>query len=119
MSAKSQKKFEPKVKRNITLPLLKLSIGEPAYIQITSAMFVSKQIEDATGKNAMEPATLVNCINLESDEECQIIVPAVLQSILKEQFAEDSYVGKGFQLIKHPKQSGKRYHNFSVAELDL
>ena len=117
--AESTKAPSFKVKRNITLPLIKPQLDVPVYVKITSAVFEGKKIE-GNGDNAkMEPAHLFNCVNLESGEEAQMIAPAVLLGIFKDEFPEDSYVNKGFMITKHPKQSGKRYHAFSVAELEL
>lgn len=107
-----------KVKRNITLPLLKPAIDVPVYIKVTSPIFTGKAVQKA-GDSPMEPAKLVNCIDLETGEEAQIIVPAVLSGIFEDEFPENAYVGKGFQITKHAKVSGKRYHPFSVAELEL
>ena len=108
-----------KVKRNITLPLIKPAIDTPVYIKIASPMFVGKAIQKAGDGKNMEPATLVNCVNLETGEEAQIIVPAVLKGIFEDEFPDEAYVGKAFQITKHAKVSGKQYHNFSVAELEL
>ena len=111
--------FVPKVKRNITLPLIKPQIDVPVYIQVTSAVFVGKAIQKAGDGKDMEPAKLVNCVNLETGEEAQIIVPSVLNGIFEDEYPDQSYVNKGFQITKHAKASGKRYHAFSVAELEL
>ncbi len=111
--------FTPKVKRNITLPLIKPALDVPVYIKVTSAVFEGKKIEGTGDKAKMEPANLINCINLETGEDAQMIVPAVLKGIFEDEFDGDAYVGKGFMVTKHPKASGKRYHAFSVAELEL
>lgn len=114
--------FVPKIKRNITLPLIKPQLDVPVYVKVTGAVFVGKDITAAAGtsdKKKMEPAHLFNCINLETGEEAQMIVPAVLLSIFKDEFPDESYVGLGFSITKHAKASGKAYHPFSVAELEL
>lgn len=115
----SDKKPVFKVKRNITLPLIKPQLDVPVYIKVTGPMFKGKKIEGTGDKAKMEPAELLNCINLESGEEAQIIVPSVLKGIFNDEYPDDSYVNKGFMITKHPKASGKRYHPFSVAELEL
>lgn len=107
-----------KVKKNLTLPLLKPQLDTPFYITIDEAIFEGKKIDSGAQKD-MEAAHLANVTNLETGEKMQIIVPAVLLSILNESYADNAYVGKGFQITKHPKASGKRYHAFSVAELEL
>lgn len=107
-----------KVKRNITLPLIKPQIDVPVYIQITGPMFTGKKIDSGKTKD-MEPAEMVNCLNLETGEEAQMIVPSVLKGIFEDEYDSDAYVGLGFSVTKHAKASGKRYHPFSVAELEL
>lgn len=108
-----------KIKRSITLPLLKFVIGEAVYVKIDDAMFVGKELKGSGDKAKMEPATLVNCTNLETGEQCQLIIATVLKSILTEEFEDDSYVGKGFMITKGAKASGKSYNPYTVAELEL
>lgn len=108
-----------KIKKNITLPLMKPQIDVPVFIQVSSEMFVGKAVKKAGGGKDMEPATLVNCVNLETGEESQIIVPAVLKGIFEDEYPKSAYVGLGFRIVKHKQASGKKYHNFSVAELEL
>lgn len=119
MSEPQKSAFVPKVKKNITLPLIKPQIDKPVYIKVTSAIFVGKAVNKAGDNKDMEPAKLVNCVNLETGEEAQIIVPSVLNGIFSDEYPEDAYVGCGFQITKHAKANGKRYHQFSVAELEL
>ena len=133
--APSLNKF--KVKRNITLPLVKPQIDTPIYIKITEPMKIGKVVGD------MDAAMICNCIDLETGEAAQIILPSVLQGIFHDDFGAplygakekgaptemlepahddqtpDSYVGLGFQITKHAKASGKKYNPYSVAELDL
>ncbi|AUR98298.1 hypothetical protein NVP1249A_04 [Vibrio phage 1.249.A._10N.261.55.B9] len=108
-----------KVKRAITLPLLKFVIDQPIYVKLDEAMFVGKELKGSGDKAKMEPATLCNCTNLETGEQCQIIVATVLKSILEEEFPEAGYVGKGFMITKGAKASGKSYNPYTVAELEL
>jgi len=114
----------PAVKRHVVLPLIKPQIGRPVYIEVSGPMFDGKEIKDKkdpdTGEMvaSMAKAKLVNCIALETGEVAQIIVPAVLLGIFEDEYPNDAYVGKRFMLTKQAKASGKRYHNFSVAELE-
>lgn len=117
--AEEKKAFTPKVKKLITLPLLKFQIDEPVYIKFLEPMFTGKEIKGAGDKAKMEPATLANCVNLETGEECQIILATVLKSILTENYENDAYVGCGFQITKGKKASGKAYNPYAVAELEL
>ena len=114
----------PAVKRNITLPLIKPQIDKPVYIEVSGPMFEGKEIkdkkDDKTGEMvaSMAKATLLNCTDLQTGADSQIIVPAVLHGIFEDEYPKDAYVGKRFMLTKQAKASGKRYHNFSVAELE-
>ena len=133
--APSLNKF--KVKRNITLPLVKPQIDQPVYVKITDPMKIGKQVGD------MDAAMICNCIDLQTGEAAQIILPSVLQGIFHDDFGAplygakekgepttmlepphddqiaDAYVGLGFMITKHTKASGKKYNPYSVAELDL
>lgn len=102
-----------KVKRAITLPLFKMTCDQAAHVKITSKMFVGKQIGDK------QPAVIMHIIDLDTGEAAEMIVNTVLKEILEEVFPADDYVGRGFQLTKHAKKTGKEYHTFSVTELDL
>lgn len=110
--------FTPKVKKLLTMPLIKPAIDVPVFIKITSAMYVGKKMDSGASKD-MDPATLVHCINLETGEPAQIIIPAVLKGIFDDEYPNEAYVQKGFSLTKHAKSSGKKYHPFTVAELEL
>ena len=107
-----------RVIRHVTLPLLKCVIDTPVYVNITSPIFTGKETKQA-GDKKMEPAKLINCINLETGEDCQLIVGAVLESILTEEYAENSYVGRSFSITKGAKATGKQYNPYSVAEVEL
>lgn len=98
----------------ITVPLLKPAIDVPVYIRADAPIYVGKKIDDK-----MEAAHLLNCTNLESGEMNQLIIPAVLLSLFSETYENDSYVGKCFEVTKHPKPSGKGYHPFSLNEIEV
>lgn len=113
--------FEPKVKKLLTVPLLKLAVGEPRYIKVTSAMFVGKEIvskrANAVASNR-EPATLVNAINLDGGEQCQVICSAVVKGVFEDNYPQDGYVGKCFSLLKLERAAGKEYNGFKVVEIE-
>ena len=110
--------FTPKIKKLITLPLIKPQIDVPIYVHIVEKMFVGKDIKQSIGGKKMEPATLCNCVNMETGEVAQIIIPAVLHGIFDDEYPEDSYVGCAFMITKHSKIKDKNYHPFSVAEIE-
>lgn len=106
-----------KVAKRITLPLIKPQLEKPVFVLINEAVFVGKKIEQGTSKD-MEAAHIANVTDIETGEQAQIIVPSVLLGIFKDEYPDNSYVGKAFQLTKHAKASGKRYHAFTVIELE-
>lgn len=110
--------YIPRVKKILTLPLLKLKIGEPVYIKFTAPLFVGKLIEDSQTK---EPPTMANVINLPTGELVQIMLGSVLQGILKDDYPGDGFVGKSFMVTLAEKKRGKgagTYNTYSVAELE-
>jgi hypothetical protein len=111
--------FQFKVLKNVTLPLIKLEIDTPEYVKLTGTMFVGKEVKGTGDKAKMEPAVLCHCVNLQTGENAQIIVNAVVKENLNDNYPENSYVGKSFELIKHDKREGKRYNDFSITEIEV
>ena len=109
-------KYERKVA--LVLPVLKLLEESAVYVKIDGEMHVGSEQRSQTGKETMDPATVMPVTNIETGELGMIIVNTVLQGILSEKYPDASYVGKAFEIIKHAKRDGKRYHNFSVFEID-
>lgn len=103
------------VKKQVVLPQLKLVVGNEYFFKPTSEMYIGKKIEDDK-----DPATLMNGVNLETGEECLIVVPTVLASVLREAYEErdDSYVGKCFR-FELVKVNGKKYHQVKVEEIEV
>lgn len=105
--------------RALVLPTLKLVEEQPAHVTITGPMTVStaSQRPDKDGK-VKEPATVCPVTDLDTGEITQIICGAVLKGILNEQYPDDAYVGKSFEIVKHAKAQGKRYNTYSVFEIN-
>ncbi len=110
-------------KRSVTLELLKPKVNEEFYVKFASPIYQAKetrsaeQIEKDGGQNA--PPMLANVTNLETGEECVIIIPSVLQSELTDNYENDTYNGLCFALTKLGKQDGKRYHGFVIIEIEV
>ena len=102
--AKTDKKPAFKVKRNLTLPLLKLTLEQAYHIKLTDKHFIGKEIKGIEGEAKKQPAVLINIIDLETGEPMQMILNKVLQSILDEEFENDSYVGVSIRIVKHAKK---------------
>lgn len=110
--------MEFKRKKLLTIPVLKFKEGETRYVKITEAMHVGKPQKAKEGEKAKEPAVLANCINLEDGAICQIIVSAVVKSVLTEEYPNDGYVGKCFAITKQGRNPGKQYNQFDIEEVE-
>lgn len=112
-----------KVKRQVTLPLLKQKAGETVVIKPEGPYFVGKQMPakvNAKGEMVSpDPATVVNVINLQNGMLMQYLVNAVLRDIWATEYKNDAYIGKGFAIMKMPADEGKRHNNMQIAEIDL
>lgn len=112
-------------KRAVTLPTFKVEVDKTLYLMVNSAMYLGKEQKAKAGEEAKkgaakmdQPATILPVTDVETGEQGQIIVNAVLKGILDETYPDESYVGKSFEITKHDKKAGKRYHTFSVFEID-
>jgi hypothetical protein len=113
--------FVPKVKRHVTLPTLgKLKDGQVIYIRFDSVMSVSKVTKpQKDGQPKEEPATIAQVTMLDTGELYTFLVPAVVKSVLNEEYPKETYLGKGFAITQVGQKDGKRYKNYTVAELEL
>jgi hypothetical protein len=110
--------FVPKRKQLLTIPVLKFVQDQPRFVKITDAMHLGKEQPAKDGEKAKEPATLCNCVNLEDGAECQIILSAVVKSVLTDSFPDGSYVGKCFAITKRGRNPGKQYNQFDIEEIE-
>lgn len=106
--------FVPKLKQRLTFQLLKFKGTDPLYFKVNEKIVQSKKVVD----DQKEPPHIAKVVDLETGEVCEMIFPAVLKSILEEQFPGDAYVGKSFSARKFDKANGKNYATFDVAELE-
>jgi hypothetical protein len=113
------KTFEPV--RLLTRPVLKLEIDVTRHVKITGAMHFGKEQKSGRSQDKdaqmRAPATLVDCVNLEDGALCQLVVPAVVKSVLSEEYPGDVYVGKCFSITKLEQQRGKDYYPYNVVEI--
>lgn len=107
-----------KVKKLVTIPLLKIVVDRPINVFVVSPIHKGKEQKNTKDGVSMEPADLLHCINLETFAPCQIIVGAVLGSSLRENYPEASYVGKAFRIVQS-KVENKRYKAYDVVELEI
>ncbi len=110
--------FVPKRKKLLTKPLLKYSVGVAVCVLIETAMHIGKDMKPGADGKKKEPATLCDVIDLKTGEPCQLIMNAVVKSVLSEEYPNDAYVGKCFAITKQVRVQGKAYDPFSVEEIE-
>jgi hypothetical protein len=107
--------------KNLTLDILKFVVDEPRNVKITGPIHLGKAQKKGKGDDdtkEREPAHLASCINLDDGSECQIIVSAVALSVLTDDYPNDSYVGKCFEITKKKRVEGKQYFPYGVIEIE-
>lgn len=106
-------------KRSVTLQLFKWKNGVERYFKITGSMFKGQELKAKDGKEPQEPVTLVNCVDLETGEEGQFIVGAVLRDTFNtdDEYMNDQYVGKCFA-ITQLRDASKKYNTYTVIEIE-
>lgn len=110
--------FQPKRKRLLTRPVLKYVVDVPNYVLIESAAHIGKEMKPGADGKKKEPATLCNVIDLKTGEPAQLILNAVVKSVLAEEYPNDSYVGLCFSITKQARVTGKSYDPFSIEEIE-
>ena len=116
--------FSFKKVRSVTLQLFKWKNDVERYFKITSPMFKGQEQKPTIGADgktipAQEPVTLANCIDLETGEEGQFIVGAVLVDTLNNdlEYVGEQYVGKCFA-ITQKRDLSKKYNTYIVIEIE-
>lgn len=110
-----------KRKKLLTRPLIKFIENQSNYIKIEGPIYLGKEMKqdvDAEGKRKKEPAHLADVIDLKTGELGQIIVAAMVLSVLNENYPDNSYVGLCFCVTKKGKAPGKQYFGYSVEEIE-
>ena len=112
-------KTKPTFKRTkaITLPTLKTVIDASIFVTIKGIHFSESKEKDAeTGEFKKVPVARV--INLEDGEQYEVVLGSTLISQLQDNYPEDTVNGKSFEITKHGKKTGKRYHTYTVYEIE-
>ena len=134
-SAAQTAKRKFKAKKNLTLPVMKLTLDTEYFVQITEPMVVGKKVDDKK-----EEAVIASVIDLDTGELQQLLVPSVMQGILHDHYGAPKYgsekdengvshtvelapgthdyVNKIFSITKMPKSSGKAYHPMRIIEME-
>lgn len=109
--------FDPsalKMKRRVTLPVLKQRVGIPMYLVFCNAM---EMVKFDNSKYEGDP-TVCKVYDIVSRAFYQIVVKAVTKSELVTGYPKDSYVGKGFSICLHSVE-GKKYKICDIAEFEV
>lgn len=111
-------------KKSISLPILKFETGSTLFVKILEIK-TKPDIEKKTGKPKIDPQTgeiknisVAKVIELESMEEYELVLGAVLVSQLEENYEKEAINGKSFEITKIDKKPGKGYYTFQIYELD-
>ncbi len=102
--------FTPKKLKSVTRTLFKLANNREYYFKIQSPIHVGKKIGDK------DPARLADVVDLETGEEGQIILGAVLVGIMEESYPGEQYVGRCFEIVKF-RDAASAYNTYNVAEI--
>lgn len=112
-------------KKALTLPTLKMVIDTPIYVKINDIKH-KESLDEKTGKikvnkDTGEPELLpvASVVNLETGELNELVMGSVLIKNIQEAFPTESDVfGKCFEITKHNKKTGKRYHTYTIFEIE-
>ena len=113
--------FKPKVIKQVTLPNLKLEVGTPVYVKVSSSIYDGKERAAKPGEEKQKPPKIINVINLETGEEQTLVAGALVVSELTENYPDDGYVNKCFMIEKGASkkgQGGRSYATYKIAEIE-
>ena len=111
---RKENKMKFKVKKNLTLPLLKPTIDTPFYVRIETPMTKSK----VKPKKGEEPPTVCEVTNLETGEQMIMICGAVIENTFMDEYEADSYVGRCFQITKHKISGSQKFNAHTIIEIE-
>ena len=101
--------------KSIVVPVYSFKNRTSGFFLTQSAIRMKKS-EDEEGKEKVTP--LMRIVDLETGEECDMIVPTLLMSELQENYPEDSYAGKKFEVaVSASPKEGKRYKSVQLWEI--
>jgi hypothetical protein len=95
--------------------LLTHHAGQSVFITVTGKTFTGKEIKGSK----MAPATMVPIIDIETGQEKEYIVNAVMLGLLTDTYPGESFVGKSFAVYKGDQREGKRYSDIQLSEISV
>jgi hypothetical protein len=112
-----------KVKRAITVPLVKLNPGEPIAVKFTGEPVRHIQLDHKPDKDGKlkEEARVLRAVNLETGELVDVIASTVLISQLEREYGniEDKLKDVALLIENKGKRTGKAYNDISIYELEV
>lgn len=109
-----KKTFTVKNRKKVTgIPFLKIEVAQPVYVKFTSPI--------TTGLMKKKPAQFVNVTNLETGEIQKLLLGTVLVRQLLDNYGDDSFIGKDFEIIKGEKVKGgdNEYYEYEINEIEV
>jgi hypothetical protein len=106
-----------KVKKSVTLPVIKLATGVERYLMFTGPMHQSKDTGQVMNGKKMDPATVAEVMDLQTGEVGVLICATVLQTEISEGYPDAGYVGRAFA-ITMTKVPEKKYNLYSILEIE-
>lgn len=105
--------------KQITLPALAMKTeGAMYYLKLMDEFRISKVEGKVSADGTKEkPATICTAIDVASGVNYTLLVPAVVQKNLDQEYPGGGYVGKIFAIANRGKRSAtQRYYDFDIAE---
>ncbi|MGI0011928.1 MAG: hypothetical protein ACREBU_00580 [Nitrososphaera sp.] len=104
-------------RRAVEPDALALPVGGTVYVRFLSEPRQSARslTGDAVGDENRKPATIASCINLETGEECVLILGVVLLGKLQRGYP-DGIAGHDFEIVKAAEKTGS-YYRYTVYEI--
>ena len=108
--------------KQVTLPALAMKTeGAMYYLKLMDEFRISKVEGKVSADGTKEkPATICTAIDVASGVNYTLLVPAVVQKNLDQEYPGGAYVGKIFAIANRGKRSAtQRYYDFDIAECAL
>ena len=105
-----------KLKRRVTIPLLKQRIGVPIAIVFLTPLYLGQAIEKSMIK---ERPTMAQVWNLQDDRVYLLILSTVEKSELMKIYPSSELKEKAFVIETAAAGEGKNYHVADIAEIEL
>lgn len=105
-----------KLVKRITLPTLNPGIDQPYVLKIIDGFRESSYIDPDPKKKNDKPATICECVDMQTGIHYLWLVGEVVKKNLEENYPDEGYIGLLFGVRKLPKRPGKRYHDYDIGE---